>query len=501
MSLLQHGICRSSRCSAKFRRPYLEWSLQFVTSSQFRGCKFDKRYFAVESPSGFLTIHSFPARLEAFHRIIAMLGQDYSHSGAESSTGFLVAKSTPTIAGDLTAKAPDAEKADFCSVFTPPESPKDNEDCQHGARQRQSTKYPTPGAQTVVVGDAVYTASQIRVMAEQVAQARRAGRFPITAAQYSDGRTTVEDYQLLIRLCRTRSDTLTSNPDAYKRLYQQVERRIQERDVLLQDAIKQSDGSWGSNFRLRPPVWENQYHKPAHSLRQARGSDTDTQLELASLKENVCSVIEDVVERNIADATGPLRININRLHQENEDLKDLNDILSRQIDMHFKNILEHTDAHQSHIKALEGMFETHTKNIQATTENLTVVTALAGHLSQVVMNLPNAVDQIVRDTVQHRAQEALEHILETQREAMHHAQQQSEPADLLDNPNGSLESSTRAVDTNALAASISRYVSSNSVQSSRNKCHRRGKTVAKVARRIFRGRRQHSAERRGEEQT
>ena len=222
-------------------------------------------------------------------------------------------------------------------------------------------------------------------------------------------------------------------------------------------------------------------------------------------KEDILEVFEQAVEQNMADAMAPLRLNLSRLNEslchfgrENTDLKDQNDTLSRQIDLHYKNLQQHTEACSSHIKALESMFEPQSKNLQAATDiltttadNLTVVSCLVSHLSQVVTNLPNAINQVVADVVQQQTKEEIEHVMHAQQEAMLWIQQNSPPRQaILNQHTNTLEAGGQILDIAALVASVAKQVHHQTIES-KNKARQEKGRFGRVVCRLFRGRQRH----------
>ena len=176
--------------------------------------------------------------------------------------------------------------------------------------------------------------------------------------------------------------------------------------------------------------------------------------------------IENAVEQQVADALGPIRLMANVLmdnvhalgsirqaiNHENEDLHEQNDVLSRQIDLHYRDLRQHSDTSgaqirclaglieghghaglslNAHVRALTTLAETHTQINQAAAENAKRTTVLLNHLSQVVTSLPcyigNAVNRAV--ALEYQGSSAL--IIAAQREAFDiifrfYSQQQAE---------------------------------------------------------------------------
>lgn len=158
-----------------------------------------------------------------------------------------------------------------------------------------------------------------------------------------------------------------------------------------------------------------------------------SQVNLEQFSELVYGIIEHAVEEKIAEAIGPLRLNLNRLDRENSDFHEQNDTLSRQIDLHYKSIEKHNDifdnlasAHARGIQATSKLVATQSGVLQATSENLSRATCLVDHLSQTVANLPASINQVVASSVQEQVQLAMQHVLAVQQP--HHPTYYNTPA-------------------------------------------------------------------------
>ncbi|KAK4070082.1 uncharacterized protein Triagg1_6503 [Trichoderma aggressivum f. europaeum] len=157
-----------------------------------------------------------------------------------------------------------------------------------------------------------------------------------------------------------------------------------------------------------------------------------TPIDFNNASEIIHSIIEQAVEEKMASAMGPLRLNINRLddslesirHQENAlndlqlhlrrehtDIRDQNDTMSRQLDLHYRTVEQHVEEFRSQSKTMNTMIGAQADNI-ATTINM------VNHLSQVVTNLPLAINQVVHNAVQQQTQLAIRDIMFAQQQAM-----------------------------------------------------------------------------------
>lgn len=134
------------------------------------------------------------------------------------------------------------------------------------------------------------------------------------------------------------------------------------------------------------------------------GEKKSSQVNLEQFSELVYSIIEHAVEEKIAEAIGPLRLNLHRMDRENSDFHEQNDTLSRQIDLHYKSIEKHNDI-------FDNLSSAHARGIQATSASLATASQLVGHLSQTVANLPNSINQVVASSVQEQVQLAMHQVL------------------------------------------------------------------------------------------
>ncbi|KAK3191318.1 hypothetical protein K4F52_002528 [Lecanicillium sp. MT-2017a] len=164
-------------------------------------------------------------------------------------------------------------------------------------------------------------------------------------------------------------------------------------------------------------------------------STSDTEAKPAGLEhvsELIYSIIEHAVEEKIAEAIGPLRLNLRRMDRENSDFHEQNDTLSRQIDLHYKSIEKHNDVLDNLSSAQARAIETQakltqhatenicqttanlshaTENLSQTNENLSLATSLVTQLAHLTANLPSSIHQAVADSVQEQVQLAIRQVM------------------------------------------------------------------------------------------
>ncbi|PHH89710.1 hypothetical protein CDD83_5461 [Cordyceps sp. RAO-2017] len=103
-------------------------------------------------------------------------------------------------------------------------------------------------------------------------------------------------------------------------------------------------------------------------------------------------------------------------------MNDQNDTLSRQIDMHYRDMQRHAETSRAHTGALTSIVGAHASVGQAAHENLAVAGTLVGHLSQVIINLPQSVNQVVNNAVAQAVQGALAQVMAAQNQSWEQVQ-------------------------------------------------------------------------------
>lgn len=255
-------------------------------------------------------------------------------------------------------------------------------------------------------------------MAQELSHARERGEFPPSSTSTMDVQFIVEDYELLCQLRELRKDLSDPAPEEYHQFKIEIARRIQERDDALNEDASKDEAARRVDTYLQSVQQERRYFEAASTLLDRRGVKAPTQLDLDKVGEEIFGIVEHVVEQTMADASAPLRTNIGRLDHQAADFRDQNDTYSRQLDLHYRNIEQHSAQCSGTINALNAMFEPQTKNIQATADNLILVSSLANSLSQLVVNLPTAINQVVSKTVQYQTQEAIRDVMDAKQQAM-----------------------------------------------------------------------------------
>lgn len=167
-------------------------------------------------------------------------------------------------------------------------------------------------------------------MVDVLRQARNTGEFPATTTPPSDAPAVVADYQSLMRLRELRGSSAYPASQEYIRFRVEVARRINERDTANVDdeAAEKKEARRRVDSFLRSVEQEERVLDGfgAH-YRSASGRVADP----TAVGERLYSIAEHTIEQTMADAMGPLRMNIGMLKEQTV-------MLGRQIDMHHRAV-------------------------------------------------------------------------------------------------------------------------------------------------------------------
>ncbi|KAJ4197502.1 hypothetical protein NW755_000200 [Fusarium falciforme] len=298
-----------------------------------------------------------------------------------------------------------------------------------------------------------YPADQLQMMASQLAEARRNGEFPTTKASPMDVDATIEDYQALTRLRQLRGNPMCPAPEAYNHLRIEITRRIRERDALSGEDETEGAAARRVDTYLQAVQHENRYFAAANkSMPQRRGQNAhkgNSGCNGQNAKgnnangsdEKMRSMVEQTIEQGIADATGPLRMNVGKLDAQANTLRRQSDTMGQQIEMQ-----------QQTVSALQTMIQPQAFNIQATTQNLAMTHGLANQLSQIATELPQAVNQAVASALQEQTQASLNGLLEAQRQAIHDIEMRTQRLNELNRESEARDNPTRSRNSSSVSA-------------------------------------------------
>ncbi|KAJ3518988.1 hypothetical protein NM208_g14305 [Fusarium decemcellulare] len=283
--------------------------------------------------------------------------------------------------------------------ITPPESPIEAF-LPKPETPKESIVFMPPTSNFIQVGHSVYPLSQVQMMALSLREARNNGEFPATTASAMDADAIVADYQALTQLRQLRGDFSAPVSEAYRQFQVEIARRITERDASLEEQTKQGEAARRVNTYLRAVAQEQQLFHASNTILQRRGIYNPTQQDRASANDEICTIVEQSIEQGIADATGPLRMNIGKLNSQSH-------MMSQQLELQ-----------KTALAALQTMFEPQASNIRETAQTLSLSHGIANHLSQLATELPGAINKAVQAAVQQQTQASFANILTAQQQAI-----------------------------------------------------------------------------------
>lgn len=179
---------------------------------------------------------------------------------------------------------------------------------------RHSASHESFGAGSVnmtVTSDVSLSASDIRSMAHELSEARQRNEIPRTSSSPLDAQVTVEDYGFLVRLREQRGNRERPVTDAYKQLLVEFARRIKERDFVLDERAVKAEAArrvsnYISNLEHERFVYDTATSSPNSPPASVNGSSS-SQIDAETFSEEVLSIIEQVADQTLLEATEPLR--------------------------------------------------------------------------------------------------------------------------------------------------------------------------------------------------
>ncbi|CAI4212495.1 unnamed protein product [Parascedosporium putredinis] len=166
---------------------------------------------------------------------------------------------------------------------------------------------------SVVVNGVQYATGEIRTMMDTVVRARSTHELPPTKAMTLDASVIVQDYGFLNQLRAARGDPAVPPSQEYINLRVEVARQVKERDDSLNDANNLRAARERVDNYLHVANIERRYFQAAQGLAQRRGVQLSSQADMDAITDEIIGVVENAVETSVVDATGPIRINANRL--------------------------------------------------------------------------------------------------------------------------------------------------------------------------------------------
>ncbi|KAF4990701.1 hypothetical protein FGRMN_8320 [Fusarium graminum] len=244
-----------------------------------------------------------------------------SHKNEEVEDSFTIDDCSSTEDNTIESKTPhegSTPPESPIEAFLPrPETPK-----QDHCPWKSSTKFALRNGR-------VHTLEQLQVMALEIAEARHNGEFPLTTESTLNADAVAEDYKSLMYLRRIRGDQTAPAPESYIHLREQIALGIQQRQASHQCETRQ-EVARRVNYYLQAVKHEEQYYHTANTKIQRRAIAEPSQQNFADINEDMCSMVEHTIEHGIADATGPLRMNVSRLKQQGEVFQEQTGLLQQQ---------------------------------------------------------------------------------------------------------------------------------------------------------------------------
>ncbi|CEI69788.1 hypothetical protein FVEN_g7342 [Fusarium venenatum] len=163
-----------------------------------------------------------------------------------------------------------------------------------------------PDAKATVHNGEAYDNQEIHAMYLALAEARHNGEFPVTLETTLDAHAIAKDFSSLVYLRRVRGDILKPTPPSYVHLREQIALGIQQR-AASQHRDSQQEAVRRVNHYLQAVEHEQRYYHSTNAM--VRRSNEHG---FINVDDDMCSMVEHTIEQGIADATGPLRMNVSR---------------------------------------------------------------------------------------------------------------------------------------------------------------------------------------------
>ncbi|KAG8669832.1 hypothetical protein FPOAC2_09173 [Fusarium poae] len=200
---------------------------------------------------------------------------------------------------------PSLESDTLVGTDSPPESPIEAFLLRPETPQQSHCTVNTEAKVTVRNGQA-YTHSEIKLMYLSIAEARHNGELPATTETSLDANAVVDDFNSLVYLRRVRGNHLAQAPPSYVHLREQIALGIQQR-AASQHHENQQEAARRVNHYLQAVEHEQRYYHSTNAMVRRPNEHG-----FINVDDDICSMVEHTIEQGIADATGPLRMNVGR---------------------------------------------------------------------------------------------------------------------------------------------------------------------------------------------
>ncbi|KAM0240684.1 hypothetical protein ACHAPO_002585 [Fusarium lateritium] len=195
----------------------------------------------------------------------------------------------------------------------------------------QSHSPGNPDAKATVHNGEAYDNQEIHAMYLALAEARHNGEFPATLETTLDAHAIAKDFSSLVYLRRVRGDILKPAPPSYVHFREQIALGIQQR-AASQHRDNQQEAARRVNHYLQAVEHEQRYYHSTNAMVRRPNEHG-----FINVDDDMCSMVEHTIEQGIADATGPLRMNVSRFSANVEQHTGL---LQQQ--SHFIEVHDHT---------------------------------------------------------------------------------------------------------------------------------------------------------------
>ena len=302
-----------------------------------------------------------------------------------------------------------------------------------------------------------------------------------------DVSSVLQDFGFLTRLREARGDPSAPAPERYTHLLVEVTRRTQERDSALDEAETRREAARRVNNYLRSIEQERYFYDAATAATSPKSSSSASSsahspVDAETFSEEVLSIVENVADQTLSDAAEPLRQEAKRLkshvlvHARNNEIQDNqngvhgwhNEVFSQYIDSFAHQLslqITHQNGtneslsyetqvlgHQNHtfnqqlgsqlellqrqeqtVESLQKMRASESEMVHTSSENLAILSGIISQMSQLAMNLPQAIEEVVSNAVQRHVQVGLHDVMQAQQQAMlslvHQESQRLQPLD------------------------------------------------------------------------
>lgn len=320
-----------------------------------------------------------------------------------------VSTMSPTTPASALSDPDIANMSGETDLTTPPFTPYYDNDIL--AAVAEFPPLPIPGIpsrpRATIVGDVAYSAEELRIMADQILEGRRAGDLPGDKfRRLTDAATIVEDFGHLEHLRYVRGDPAQPPSQEYLVLLANISKKIKAREAELEE------GADDEEIARRVLTYMRGAEKEKEAFDRARGyleqefkvlrNNDDKQME--EMAEEVFSVIENAM----LDSAGPLRLNINRLEAQ---LGTVDNQMAN-LDMHMSKVDSQLDIVNGQIKMFDNQIETLDtmlgSQVVAIHDAATAMDNTIAAMNSKVAQLPDVVRQAVQEAVNQALGEALE---------------------------------------------------------------------------------------------